>query len=382
MNSIPLQSNQALINTDGESQANNSSVTIGTQTENLSIMGKGIEPLDPNRVENPFKKTQPGETSIQLSNLHKVLNEKFIAEVIKLDNQRARIRKLIINEDWLALKHYSKYWHSLRKDVSVNETGCIIYDGKLYLPPQLRDIALQSILKTHTGQAGMMFMAQLLWFPRIHREIVLIEQSCKPCTTIGKKLKPVITKYAHTELKTLTEPNQELKLDFTGPITDNNKDTYILVSIYTYSRYPHAKAYHNCDTETALNYLKSYKKFHRIPRTIRCDQAQAFKSQNFEIFCNDNHIKLILAPVGDHGGTGLVEGMIQTLKRRLSVLNIDPTWEKKTLGDKIAHVIENIKLIPNTANCITPFDTSFWQTAQHKANERFKKPSSKKSKLR
>ena len=56
MNSVPLQSNQALINTDSESKANNSSVTIGTQTENLSIMGKGTEPLDPNRVEKPIQK--------------------------------------------------------------------------------------------------------------------------------------------------------------------------------------------------------------------------------------------------------------------------------------------------------------------------------------
>ena len=69
------------------------------------------------------------------------MNENIIAEATKLDNQSARIRKLIISKDWLALKHYSKYWHSLRKDLSVNETGCIIYDGKLYLPPQLRDIA-------------------------------------------------------------------------------------------------------------------------------------------------------------------------------------------------------------------------------------------------
>ena len=117
--------------------------------------------------------------------------ENCIAEAIKLDIQSARIRKLIINKDWLALKLYSKYWHSLRKDLSVNEKGCIIYDGKLYLPPQLRDIVLH---KTHTGQAGMMFMAQLIWFPRKLREMVLIAQRCKPCTNIGKNFKPIIAK--------------------------------------------------------------------------------------------------------------------------------------------------------------------------------------------
>ena len=138
----------------------------------MSNIGKATEPQDPNRAENPFEKAQPGKNPIQLSNLHKVLNEHFIAEATKLDNQSARIRKLIINKDWLEIKHYSKYWHTFRKDLSVNETGCIIYDSKLHLPTELRDIALQSIQKPHTGQARIMFMAQLIWFPRIYREIV------------------------------------------------------------------------------------------------------------------------------------------------------------------------------------------------------------------
>ena len=73
--------------------------------------------------------------------------------------------------------------------------------------------------------------------------------------------------------------NEEVKLDFAGPIPDEYlKDSYILASVDGYSRYPHAKLYHNCDADTAIGYLKKYIKFHGIPRNIRCHQAQAFKS--------------------------------------------------------------------------------------------------------
>ena len=137
------------------------SVTTATQIDIDNNLGKGITPLDPTRVKNPFENTQ-SENNIPLSNLHKVMSENFISEAIKLDNQSNRIRKMIQNQDWLALKHYSRYWHTLKKDLSVNENGCILYDGKLYIPPNLRDIALHSIHKTHTGQAGMMYMAQLI----------------------------------------------------------------------------------------------------------------------------------------------------------------------------------------------------------------------------
>ena len=155
-------------------------------------------------------------------------------------------------QDWLSLKHYFRYWHTLKKNLSFNEIGCILYDDKFYIPPSLRDITLQSIHKTHTGQTGMMYTAQLIWFPRIHKEIVLIAQRCKPCTIIGKNLKPVVPKNKHTNLTELQEINEGIQIDFTGPIPDNNKDSYILVSVDRLSRYPHDKAYHNVDTETAI----------------------------------------------------------------------------------------------------------------------------------
>ena len=149
-------------------------------------------------------------------------------------------------------------------------------------------------------------------------------------------------------------------MDFAGPILDEqNNDSYILASVDRFSRYPHAKVYHNCDTDTAIKYLEKYIKFHGIPRNIRCDQAKAFKSRQFEIFCNNHNNKLILAPAGDHRANGMIERLIQTIKRRLSVLNNDPKWSKITLADKITEIIQEIKLIPNTTTQIAPFTAHF-----------------------
>ena len=68
--------------------------------------------------------------------------------------------------------------------------------------------------------------------------------------------------------------------------------------------------YKNCDASTAIEYLEEYCKFHGIPRSLRCDQAQAFKSRNFIVYCKDNNIKLILAPAGDQRATGMVDRLI------------------------------------------------------------------------
>ena len=149
-------------------------------------------------------------------------------------------------------------------------------------------------------------------------------------------------------------------MDFAGPILDEQqKESYILASVDRYSRYPHAKVYHNCNAETAIEYINQYKKFHGIPRNIRCDQAQAFKSRQFEIYCKNNNIKLILAPVGDQRATRMIERLIQTIKRRLSVLYMDTNWSHVTLADMVAEIIKEIKIIPKTTTKIAPYTAHF-----------------------
>ena len=104
----------------------------------------------------------------------------------------------------------------------------------------------------------------------------------------------------------------------------------------------------DCDTQTALNYLEEYCQFHGIPRSLRCDQAQAFKAREFEIFSKNKNIKLILAPAGYHRATGMVERLEQTIKRRIAVMEHDPLWSSSDLATIVAKIIESRRLIPNS----------------------------------
>ena len=162
-------------------------------------------------------------------------------------------------------------------------------------------------------------------------------------------------------LQTFTERNKEIQTDFAGPIPfkNNTLKIYILVTVDRLSRFPHSETYNHCDTNTAIEYLESYCKLHGLPRSIRCDQAQTFKVKKIEIFCKNKKIKLILALAGDHRGTGRVERLIQTMKKRLAVLDIDPNGSNTTLANPLAGIIENIRLIPVTTTKINPFEAHF-----------------------
>ena len=239
---------------------------------------------------------------------------------------------------------------------------------------------MDAIHRKHPGQAGMLSLAKLVWWPYIHSDITSKAQGCRHCIDKGKNLKALISKNNLGLLPPVVEPNQEIHMDFAGPIPykENTQNNYILVTVDRLTRYPHAETFHICDTETAIDYLERYCKQHGIPQSIRCDQAKAFKAKEFEIFCKNKNIKLILAPAGDHRGTGMVERLIQTIKRRLSVLDIDPDWSNETLSSRLANIIENSRLIPNRTTKTTPFEAHFGRKPNTELSNILTKPSSKK----
>ena len=147
------------------------------------------------------------------------------------------------------------------------------------------------------------------------------------------------------QLPRLSEPNEEIQLDFAGLIVDTkspNNEHYILAAVDRFSRYPSAIVHTNCDTQTAREFLNQYCTFQGIPRSILCDQAQAFKSRAFEIYCKGKNIKLIFSPTHDHRASGMVERLIQTLKRRIATMNIDPIGDNTTIVEKLSEIIESI----------------------------------------
>ena len=89
---------------------------------------------------------------------------------------------------------------------------------------------------------------------------------------------------------------------------------------------------------------------------IRCDQAQTFRAKNFQLFCHTNNIRLLFAPMDDHRAIGVVESMIQTLKRRLAVMRIDKTNTPYKLASDVAEIIETLRITPHSVTKYSPFE--------------------------
>ena len=261
---------------------------MATQTDKTpptSNLGQGREPIDENKHAPLFEFENETAPNYRV-NLSRVFGEEFLIEATLKDKNLQNIIRLVKNHNWEQLKLVSRYYYNLRNDLDVARSGCLLYDGKLVIPHQLQNLVINAVHRTHPGQVGRIRLANLIWFPQIHRTIALRAENCKQCLDQGKNLKPIISKSELGTLPKLSEPNEELQLDFAGPIVDTkniNNEHYILAAVDRFSRYPSALVHTNCDTQTAIEFLNQYCKFHGIPRSIRCDQAQAFKSRTFEI---------------------------------------------------------------------------------------------------
>ena len=353
--------------------------TIATQTDEVSNKGLGRSALKPNPEDPIFPLSNTVDMPQYRNNLCQVFGEEFLAVATQRDENMAPIIKLIKEKDWETLKRVNPYFYSSKRDLAVIPSGCVLYDNRLMVPAALKQLVINALQQTHPGQTGMLRLADLVWFPRIHRDVTAKAQSCTDCIKKGENLKPLIPKQSLGMLPKLTEPKEEVQIDFAGPIPfrEHKQNYYILVSVNRLTRYPHAQVFKDCDTQTALNYLEECCRFHGIPRSLRCDQAQAFKAREFEIFCKNKNIKLIPAPAGDHRATGMVERLKQTIKRRIAVMEHDPLWSSSDLATIVAKIIESIRLIPNTTTKLKPFEAHLGRPPNTELSNIITKSSSK-----
>ena len=216
---------------------------------------------------------------------------------------------------------------------------------------------------THPGSWGMISLSQYALWPYMHKEILAKTSDCVPCTDIGKNLKSIIPKSKWHLHRACQEPNEEIQIDFKGPIkNDQNKDIYFLTCIDCYSKYPTVRIFEKANGAIVLKFLRDYAYTHGIPRTIRLDQATCLVGKHVTNYCNENNISIIDAPVGDHRAIGLVERMIQTIKRRLSCMkaeNKDTFSTSKT----IKQIVSALRLTKQKTTKITAFEAHFGRPA-------------------
>ena len=239
-------------------------------------------------------------------------------------------------------------------------SGCVCLDERVAIPHSIQDAVLESLHLTHPGSWGMITLGQYAFLPYMHREILNKAAQCKPCTDIGKNLKPVVPASKWKPLQTCTEPNEEIQIDFGGPITnEKDQDIYFLACLDRFSKFPTVEAFEKANGLNVLKFLDDYIHIHGVPRNIRLDQARCLIGNKVKTFCKQHNINILTSPANDQRAIRLVERLIQTIKRRLSCMKLDNRNQSFTIKNAIKSIVYQLRICKQKTTNVTPFQAQF-----------------------
>ena len=153
----------------------------------------------PNSAVNTTRSSNEGQKSPNLdlskeevfeNNLTQLFTKGFLAVLTSKDAVLKEVRDCILQNDPQRCKEVNLFMFSYWKDLHVR-SGCVCIDERVAIPHSIQDAVLESLHLTHPGSWGMITLGQYAFWLYMHREILNKVAPCKPCTDIGKNLKPI-----------------------------------------------------------------------------------------------------------------------------------------------------------------------------------------------
>ena len=191
----------------------------------------------------------------------------------------------VLQNDPQQCKEVNPYMYSYWRDLHVRSV-CVCIDERVAIPHSTQDAVLESLHLTHPGSWGMITLGQYAFWPYMHREILDKSAQCKPCTDIGKNLKPNVPASKWKPLLNCSEPNEEKQIDFGGPImNEKDQDIHFLACTDRFSKYKTVEIFEKANGPNVIKFLDEYIHIHGVPRNIRLDQARCLMGYKEKNFC-------------------------------------------------------------------------------------------------
>ena len=130
-------------------------------------------------------------------------------------------------------------------------------------------------------------------------------KNCIACLSSGKNLKDQLPKTESGKLKTLTEPGQEIQIDFTGKLNNKklNGENQLLIAVDRFSKWPTIKICKTSETKKVINFLKQNFNLYGIPEKIKSDRGGAFISKDYIEFSKSKNLEIEHSTPRIHTGT-------------------------------------------------------------------------------
>ena len=187
---------------------------------------------------------------------------------------------------------------------------CILFEGRVVIPSDLRSKVLKEIHIGHPGIVRMKRLARsLVFWPGLDSDCERIVKECSACQNEVKTPTKV-------PLQTWTTPErvwQRIHIDSAGP-TDG---MFYLVIVDAKSKWPEMIAMQHITARNTVKAMLNIFVRYGMPETIVSDNGTQFTSQEFKDMCEQNGIKHMRTSPYHPQSNGHAERFVDILKRRL-----------------------------------------------------------------
>ena len=259
-----------------------------------------------------------------------------------------RINLALNREDCsLAPEHYRQQFENIS-----TRWGLTFLNHKIIVPTELRMKLLDTL---HFGHAGntkkMTAVAKLFWWLNINKDIEDKVKNCIACLAFGENLKYQIPK--REKVKTLTEPQEEILIDFTGKLHKHlNGENQLLIAVDRFSKWPTVKTCKTSETKKVITFLKQNFILYGLLEKVNSNKGRAYISKDYIEFYQSKNIEREYCTPRIHTSTGAVERAIQTMKNLL-VANLEDDF---CLTECVNRALKVMRFTIQTGLKLTPFE--------------------------
>ena len=193
----------------------------------------------------------------------------------------------------------------LINDLSI-EHGCVLFQGRFYIPQALRSDCLKTLNQGHPGITKMRVRVQTnMYWIGIGKQIEDHVLHCEPCQihSRSQQKEPVIP------VEVPSRPWQKLGMD----LFFKGSHWYVIIADY-YSKYPWIKKLEAISSRDVISALRFCSAEFGIPEEVISDNGKQFTCRDYQDFAAVYGFKLITSRPYYQKDNGFIERQVQPSK--------------------------------------------------------------------
>jgi hypothetical protein len=238
-----------------------------------------------------------------------------------------------------------------KTDELTMEDGCVLWGGRVVVPPKLREKVLDDLHLAHVGMVRMKMLERgYCWWPSMDKQVEGKVSGCQSCIENCNNPPSAIL---HPWEKA-SRPWSRIHIEHAGPFMGH----VFRIAIDSFTKWVDAYAVSSTSAENTIEKLRSSFAVQGIPDTIVSDNGSGFTSAEFTGFLKKNGILHTTTAPYHPATNGAAERTVQSLKSTMKKMC---SSSKESIETQISRLLFTFRHTPNTVTGISPAELLFKQ---------------------